>query len=99
MPASYANFLIINGAVLVPTFITYTRRRRFSIELGEPIEVDLVIENGRGEIVAARLDQDQIEIGKAFIHRGNGCQIDRAVLANRRVRTTARLHASDTLAR
>ena len=54
---------------------------------------------GGGEIVAARFDEDEVERGKARVELGHGCQIDRGVLADRRVRTAARLHAHDALGR
>src|SRR5262249_25396319 len=54
---------------------------------------------GGGEIVAARLDQDQVERGKFLPHLGDGGEVDRGILADRRVRAAAGLHPGDALGR
>ena len=54
---------------------------------------------GRGEIVAAALDENEIEIGKAAVHLGDRGEIDRGVLADRRMRAAAGLDADDALGR
>src|SRR5215470_17116964 len=41
---------------------------------------------GRGKVVAARLDQYQIETRKHAVHLGDGGEIDRGVLADRGMR-------------
>src|SRR5579883_2457635 len=51
----------------------------------------------RRKIVAAGLDEDEVEIGKAPSHLGHRGEIDRGVLADRRMRTTAGLDADDPL--
>src|SRR5580704_18086865 len=54
---------------------------------------------GGGEVVAARLAQDQIEIREYSAHLGDRRQVDRGVLADRGVRTSAGLDAADPLGR
>src|SRR5215472_11607458 len=54
---------------------------------------------GRGEVVAPRLDQYQVETRKYSVHLGDGGEIDRGVLADRRVRTAPGLDAADPLRR
>ena len=53
-------------------------------------------ERGR-EIVAAALDEDQIEIGKARDQPRDRLEIDRSILADRGMRTAAGFHADDAL--
>ena len=53
----------------------------------------------RREIVAAGLDQHEIEIGKLLPHLGHRREVDRGVLADRRVRAAAGLDAGDALGR
>ena len=48
---------------------------------------------GRGKVIAAGFDDDQIEIGKFPSHLRDGRQIDGGVLANRGMGAAARLHA------
>ncbi len=54
---------------------------------------------GRGQVVAAGLDQQQLEAGKAPPHLADGGEVDRGVLADRRMGAAARLDAHDTLGR
>src|SRR5262249_56011746 len=51
----------------------------------------------RRQIVAARLDEDQVERGKFCAHLGHRREIDRGVLADGGVRAAAGLHAGDAL--
>src|SRR4029079_9020493 len=46
---------------------------------------------GGGEVVAAGLDQHQVEVGKFSAHVGNSSKVDRGVLADRGVRAAAGL--------
>ena len=48
-----------------------------------------------GEIVAARFDEDEVELRKARAHLGHGREIDRGILSDRGVRTAAGFHAHD----
>src|SRR5215469_12017058 len=54
---------------------------------------------GRGEVVAARLDQDQIELREQPVHLGDGGEINRGVLADRGMRTAAGLDTADPFGR
>src|SRR5205085_677783 len=54
---------------------------------------------GGGEVVAARLDQDQVEIRKKTVHFRYGGEIYRGVLADRGVGATAGLDPADPLGR
>ncbi len=55
--------------------------------------VDQLGAEGGGEIVAAALHEHQLEPGKARQEILDRLQVHRGVLANRRVRAAARLHA------
>src|SRR5260221_1940325 len=50
-----------------------------------------------GEVVAARLDEHQVQLGKALRQPRYRLQVDRSVLADRRVRTAAGLDTDDAL--
>ena len=52
---------------------------------------------GCREIVAATLDQNDVESGKASIHFRHRRQIHRRILANGRVRATARFHTDNAI--
>ena len=54
---------------------------------------------GRGEVVAAQLDQDQIEIREQAVHLGDGREVDRGILADRGMRAAAGLDTADPLGR
>ena len=54
---------------------------------------------GRGEVVAARLDEDHVEVGEALLHALDRLEVDRRVLADRGVRASAGLDAHDALGR
>src|SRR5262249_57239893 len=62
-------------------------------------EVGELGREGGGEIVAARLDENQVEIGEAPAHVGDGREVDRGVLADGGVRAAAGLDAGDPLRR
>ena len=53
----------------------------------------------RRQIVAAGLDQNEIERGKFLSHLRDGGKVDRGVLADRGVRTAAGLDAGNPLGR
>jgi hypothetical protein len=53
----------------------------------------------RSEVVAARLDQQQIEIREQLIELGNGGEVDRGVFADGGTRATAGLDAADPVRR
>ena len=53
----------------------------------------------RRQIVAAGLDQDQVELGELAPHVGDGGEVDRGVLADRGVRAAAGLDTGDALRR
>ena len=53
----------------------------------------------RRQVVAAELDQDQVELGELAPHVGDGGEIDRGIFANRGVRATAGLHTGDAFRR
>src|SRR5437588_11615052 len=52
-----------------------------------------------GEIIAARLDQDQVELGKLRAHVRDRGEVHRSVLADRGVRAAAGLDTGDTMRR
>ena len=54
---------------------------------------------GGGQVVAAALDQDQVERGEAARQVGDAGEVDRGVLADRGVRAAAGLDAQDALGR
>ena len=62
-------------------------------------EVGELGRKGRGEVVAAALDEDDVQVGKARRHACDRLEVDRCVLADRRVRAAAGLDADDALGR
>ncbi len=54
---------------------------------------------GRGKVVAARFDQDQVELREQPVHLGDRGEVDRGVLADRGMRAAAGLDAADALGR
>ena len=54
---------------------------------------------GRGQIVAAGFDQNQVEIGKFRPHVGDRGEIHRRIFADRGVRTTSGFDADDAIRR
>src|SRR5208283_4203619 len=52
---------------------------------------------GCGEVVAARFDEDEIEVGEPLAHLGDRREVDRGVLADRGMRAAAGLDADDPL--
>src|ERR1700719_83145 len=51
----------------------------------------------RGEIVAAALEKDEVEIGEPTGQLVQRVKVHRGILADRRVRTSTRLHADDAI--
>jgi hypothetical protein len=52
-------------------------------------------QEGCGEIIAARLDQNQIELRKFGAHLGDRGEVDRCVLANRSVGAPSGFNSGD----
>src|SRR5262249_19735910 len=53
----------------------------------------------RSEVVAPRLDEDEVELREATVEPRDRLEVDRGVLADRGVRAAAGLHADDALGR
>jgi hypothetical protein len=62
-------------------------------------EVGKLRAEGRGEVVAAGLDQDQVQAGETPVEPRHRLEIDGGVLADRGVRAAAGLDADDALGR
>jgi hypothetical protein len=62
-------------------------------------EVGKLRRKGRREVVAAGLDEDQLDIGKSALQAVDGFEIDRGILADRRVRAAAGFDADDAFRR
>ena len=60
-------------------------------------EVGQLRAEGRGEIVAAGFDEDEVEAREAPAHLVDRREVDRGVLADRGVRAAAGLDADDAL--
>ena len=60
-------------------------------------EVGQLGAEGGGQVVAAALDQDEVQLGELLDQAVDGLQVDRGVLADGGVRAAARLHADDAL--
>src|SRR5690606_22023209 len=69
------------------------------VALADIDDVDVAVDQfgaeGGGQIVAAALDEDDVEVGKLRGHLLRRVQVHRHVLADRSVRATARFHAGD----
>jgi len=76
---------------LARDFLALADRNHIDRHVGE------IGREGRGEIVAAGFDEHQVEIRNAGVEIGNGPQIDRGILTDRRMRAAAGLHPDDAV--
>src|SRR5712671_2253704 len=79
------------GAALARDLVARRHVNHVEREVGE------LRAESRGEIVAAGLDQDQVEVREAAIEPRHRLEVDRGVLADRGMRTAAGLDADDAL--